>query len=114
TGRSIATGPILAALARRRPTGECSPSCQPSSFRCSPRPPSSPARSTPFPALVGAGYATKTANVTNTVALWPGYVGGSYGYRGELRRQRRRMLLLVAPSVLGALAGSAILLSTSN
>jgi uncharacterized membrane protein YfcA len=67
-----------------------------------------------FPALVAAGYATKTANVTNTVALWPGYLGGSYGYRGELRRQRRRMLLLVAPSVLGALAGSAILLSTSN
>jgi uncharacterized membrane protein YfcA len=34
-----------------------------------------------FPALIAFGYASKTANVTNTVALWPGYVGGSLGYR---------------------------------
>lgn len=67
-----------------------------------------------FPALVAAGYASKTANVTNTVALWPGYIGGSYGYRGELRRQRRRVLMLAAPSIAGALAGSVILLSTPS
>lgn len=65
-----------------------------------------------FPALVAAGYSTKTANVTNSVALWPGYLGGSYGYRGELRRQRSRIIALTAPSVLGALAGSVILLAT--
>jgi uncharacterized protein len=65
-----------------------------------------------FPALLAAGYASKTANVTNTVALWPGYVGGSLGYRAELRLQRRRVIRLFTPSVLGALAGSAILLST--
>jgi hypothetical protein len=65
-----------------------------------------------FPALLAAGYGSKTANVTNTVALWPGYVGGSLGYRGELRRQRRRVLAMLAPSVGGALAGSVILLST--
>ncbi len=65
-----------------------------------------------FPALLAAGYASKTANVTNTVALWPGYVGGSVGYRPELSRQRSRVIRLTAPSVLGALAGSAILLST--
>ena len=65
-----------------------------------------------FPALVAAGYAPKTANVTNSVALWPGYLGGSFGYRGELRRQRRRIVALTAPSVAGALAGSFILLAT--
>ncbi len=65
-----------------------------------------------FPALVAAGYAPKSANVTNTVALWPGYIGGSYGYRGELRRQRARILALAIPSIAGALAGSAILLGT--
>lgn len=65
-----------------------------------------------FPALLAFGYASKTANVTNTVALWPGYASGSFGYRSELGRQRHRVLVLVAPSVLGALAGSAILLST--
>jgi uncharacterized protein len=67
-----------------------------------------------FPALLAAGYPAKTANVTNTVALWPGYLGGSLGYRNELRYQRRRIAFLLAPSVLGAIAGSAILLSTSE
>lgn len=65
-----------------------------------------------FPSLLAAGYAAKTANVTNTVALWPGYFGGSLAYRGELARQRRRIALLLAPSVLGALVGSAVLLTT--
>ena len=65
-----------------------------------------------FPALIAVGFAPKTANVTNTVALWPGYVGGSFGYRDELRLQRRRLLKLLAPCVLGALVGSIVLLAT--
>lgn len=65
-----------------------------------------------FPALVAVGYTSKVANVTNSVALWPGYVSGSIGYRDELRAQRSRVIALLLPSVLGALAGSAILLST--
>ncbi|MGH2403648.1 MAG: sulfite exporter TauE/SafE family protein [bacterium] len=65
-----------------------------------------------FPALVATGYEAKTANVTNTVALWPGYLGGSFGYRSELSAQHSRIVALVLPSVLGAIAGSAILLST--
>ena len=65
-----------------------------------------------FPALIAAGYSSKTANVTNTVALWPGYVGGSLGYREELRGQGRRLLQLAVPNVLGALAGSIVLLVT--
>jgi uncharacterized membrane protein YfcA len=67
-----------------------------------------------FPALLIAGYPAKTANVTNTVALWPGYVGGSLGYRQELRTQRRRVVMLLVPCILGAIAGAAILLSTSE
>ncbi len=65
-----------------------------------------------FPALLAAGYPSKAANVTNSVALWPGYAAGSFGYRSELRTQGTRVKALVAPSVLGAIAGSAILLST--
>ena len=67
-----------------------------------------------FPALIAAGYTSKVSNVTNSVALWPGYVGGSYGYRGELRRQRTRIVALTIPSIAGALAGSVILLNTSE
>jgi uncharacterized membrane protein YfcA len=65
-----------------------------------------------FPALLAAGYPSKTANVTNTVALWPGYVGGSLGYREELRGQRWRLIQLSLPNVAGALVGAVILLST--
>ncbi|KAA0237872.1 MAG: sulfite exporter TauE/SafE family protein [Dehalococcoidia bacterium] len=65
-----------------------------------------------FPALLAAGYPSKAANVTNSVALWPGYAAGSFGYRAELRTQGRRVRALAVPGVLGAIAGSAILLST--
>jgi len=65
-----------------------------------------------FPALVAAGYPARTANVTNTVALWPGYLGGSFGYLELLIPQRRTIVLLSVSSILGAIAGSAILLST--
>jgi hypothetical protein len=63
---------------------------------------------------VAAGYPAKVANITNTVALWPGYVGGSIGYAAQLSGQRRRILTLTVPSVLGAIVGSAILLYTSE
>lgn len=65
-----------------------------------------------FPALIWAGYSAKTANVTNTVALWPGTVGGSFGYREELRRQRARVITLLLPAAAGGLVGSVVLLAT--
>ncbi|HVP05386.1 MAG TPA: sulfite exporter TauE/SafE family protein [Dehalococcoidia bacterium] len=67
-----------------------------------------------FPALLAAGYAAKPANVTNTVAIWPGTLGGSYAYRSELGRQRRRIVMLLAPAIAGGIAGSALLLTTSS
>lgn len=67
-----------------------------------------------FPALIAVGYPAKTANVTNTVALWPGYLGGSLAYRPELGRQRKRVALLLLPTVTGALVGSAVLVTTSE
>jgi uncharacterized protein len=65
-----------------------------------------------FPALIAAGYPARTANVTNTVALWPGYLGGSLAYRPELTLQRARIARLFPATVAGALAGSALLLAT--
>ena len=67
-----------------------------------------------FPALIAFGYPAKTANVTNTVALWPGYVSGSLAYRPELRRQKERVMRLLVPTVSGALLGSVILIATSE
>ena len=67
-----------------------------------------------FPVLLGVGYSSKVANVTNTVAIWPGTVGGSWAYRGEISRQRRTIIAIAIPTVVGAIAGAALLLSTPD
>jgi uncharacterized membrane protein YfcA len=64
-----------------------------------------------FPALLLAGYPPLTANVTNTVALVPGYLGGTVGYRRELRGQGGRILRLGLLSVGGAVLGAFLLLA---
>jgi uncharacterized membrane protein YfcA len=66
-----------------------------------------------FPALLAVGYPAITANVTNSVALTPGYFGGTLGYRRELGGQRRRILALGATSAIGAVAGAVLLLVSS-
>jgi uncharacterized protein len=65
-----------------------------------------------FPALLAVGYPSVPANVTNNVALLPGYVGGTLAYREELEGQGRRARRLGATSAVGGLAG-AILLNVS-
>ena len=65
-----------------------------------------------FPALLAVGYPGVTANMTNTVALWPGYVGSSVAYRRELEGQRSRAVVLAATCIVGGLAGSVLLLTT--
>jgi uncharacterized membrane protein YfcA len=67
-----------------------------------------------FPALLAVGYPSVTANVTNAVAVLPGYIGGSHGYRHELDGQGDRIRALGIASVLGALTGAALLLVSSQ
>lgn len=66
-----------------------------------------------FPALLAAGYPSVPANVTNTVALWPGYAGSVAGSRPELAGQRLRVQALGVTSVAGAVLGAVLLLRTS-
>ncbi|HYT24880.1 MAG TPA: sulfite exporter TauE/SafE family protein [Actinomycetota bacterium] len=66
-----------------------------------------------FPALLAVGYPAIDANVTNTVALCPGYFGGTLGYRRELSGQRARVRALGATSVVGALLGAFLLVISS-
>ena len=66
-----------------------------------------------FPALLAVGLPAITANVTNAVALTPGYFGGTLGYRRELAGQRRRILALGATSAIGAVVGAILLLVSS-
>ena len=63
-----------------------------------------------FPALLAAGYPSVTANVTNSIAVLPGYVGGSLAYRRELGEQRGRIRALALTCAAGAATGAALLL----
>lgn len=68
-----------------------------------------------FPALVYAGIPPVAANATSAVAVFPGYLAGAAGFRRELSsfdpRLLKRIVLLTA---LGGLAGSGLLLVSSN
>src|SRR3954447_10819328 len=67
-----------------------------------------------FPALVAVGIPTLNANVTNQIALLPGYLGGSMAYRDELRGQRRRVIALLATTITGTLIGALLLVISSE
>ena len=62
-----------------------------------------------FPALVGLGLPSITANATSTVAIWPGSLGGMLGFRRELRGMEPRMFALVVPSLIGGAVGAMLL-----
>jgi uncharacterized membrane protein YfcA len=65
-----------------------------------------------FPALVATGLGPVAANVTNSIALWPGYVGTLFGLGPLVKEQARRARELALAACLGAAAGCAVLLST--
>lgn len=66
-----------------------------------------------FPTLLGLGVPPLAANVTNSVAVWPGWAGAAYGFRGDLRQQsRRRLIALSLMTAAGSAAGCVLLLAT--
>lgn len=62
-----------------------------------------------FPVLIWLGLDSVAANATSTVAIWPGTIGSAWGYRQELRGVPSRFLLMVAPSLVGGIAGAVLL-----
>ncbi|MGY2084370.1 sulfite exporter TauE/SafE family protein [Blastococcus sp. SYSU DS0539] len=67
-----------------------------------------------FPTLVALGLGSVAANVTNSLAQWPGYLGGVAGFRPEYAGQRRRLIRFSAVAVAGGLVGSVLLLTTPS
>ena len=65
-----------------------------------------------FPTLLALGLPPLAANVTNTTGLVPTSVGAALASRLELEGQRSRLAYLAVPTVLGAGAGAALLLTT--
>ncbi len=66
-----------------------------------------------FPVLLALGYPALTANITNTIGIWPGYVASAAGYRREIGDQSRRLLRLTPVALAGGVAGALLLLTTS-
>jgi uncharacterized membrane protein YfcA len=67
-----------------------------------------------FPTLIWLGLPSIAANATSTVIVWPGVVSTVWGYRAELRSADRRIFALVAPSLVGGLAGALLLRRTAT
>lgn len=67
-----------------------------------------------FPMLVAIGIPPVTANVTNTVALVPGYLGATLAQMNQLKTQKKRVLLYVPAAVLGGIIGGLLLLNTGE
>jgi uncharacterized protein len=65
-----------------------------------------------FPALLAVGLSPVTANITSSVGLVTGYLGGAVGYRRELVGQRGRMRALAMVAVAGGVLGAVLLLVT--
>lgn len=67
-----------------------------------------------FPTLTFLGVPAVAANVTNTVALCPGYFGGTLAQWNDLRGQKTRLWMLVPASVVGGVIGGFLLLQTGE
>lgn len=63
-----------------------------------------------FPTLLAIGYPPVVANVSNSLGLVPGSVGGAIGYRRELKGQLGRLVRFGGLAVLGAVGGALLLL----
>jgi hypothetical protein len=67
-----------------------------------------------FPMLTAVGVPAVIANITNTVALCPGYLGGILAQRKDLQDQKERLWLLVPAAAIGGVIGGLLLFNTSE
>jgi uncharacterized membrane protein YfcA len=67
-----------------------------------------------FPVLIALGVPPLAANITNAVALCPGYFGATLAQTRNLEGQRKRALVLIPASALGGLMGAVILVHTGE
>jgi len=67
-----------------------------------------------FPMLLATGLPPIAANVTQGVALWPAQLPAVWLYRRELLADARTLAWQMVPALVGALAGSIIMVNSSN
>jgi len=67
-----------------------------------------------FPMLTALGIPAVEANVTNTVALCPGYLGATVAQSRDMLSRKKRLALLLPVSVAGGILGGILLLNTGE
>jgi uncharacterized membrane protein YfcA len=67
-----------------------------------------------FPMLTAVGVPALASNVTNTVALLPGYLGATLAQRKDLKGQEHRLTWAIPAGVVGGLIGGYLLLNTGE
>ncbi len=67
-----------------------------------------------FPMLTAVGIPAVAANITNTVALCPGYLGATFAQIRDLKVNKKSLWLLGVTGGLGGVAGGVLLLNTGE
>ena len=67
-----------------------------------------------FPVLTFLGVPAVVANVTNTVALCPGYFGGTMAQAKDLQGQSKRLWIVIPAGIVGGILGGFLLLQTEE
>jgi hypothetical protein len=67
-----------------------------------------------FPMLTAVGVPAVAANITNTVALCPGYLGATFAQSKDLVGQRRRLWFVLPAGAIGGIVGGILLLNTEE
>ncbi|MFO7448434.1 MAG: sulfite exporter TauE/SafE family protein [Ignavibacteriaceae bacterium] len=67
-----------------------------------------------FPVLIAIGVPPVAANVTNTIALCPGYLGATLAQIKELKNQLNRLWLFLPAAVIGGILGGVLLLNSGE
>ncbi len=62
-----------------------------------------------FPVLISLGLTPLQANVSNSIAVVPGNISASFGFRQELRTQKPVLRRVVLPAAAGSILGGALL-----
>lgn len=67
-----------------------------------------------FPMLIAVGIPAVAANITNTVALCPGYLGGTLAQLRDLSGSKQKLYLFGPAGALGGIVGGILLLNTGE
>jgi uncharacterized protein len=67
-----------------------------------------------FPVLIAVGVPPVASNITNTVALLPGYIGGTLAQWADIKTQMKRLWLILPASIVGGLLGGILLVVTGE